>query len=315
MAKSNNKISIANWLSLIGLAGIGAGTFFGIMMQNADGKLGGAIIGAVVAVAAMAFLLWMAIKAKGAEESPEKWRIIMWASIVLYVVVAFIVAKPFNRFFYVIDQKETMKNQALTEVTAINNIYQQYEHQRNTALDNAQEQFQNYIDSHQTDKELAQYVADKKLSNAKTIKAWRDKADKVTKLPADVELAEIKSMIAEWNYLNIPSLAARLEKRDISAASDVEEFIGKYRASADLIPVIETTVEGSYFRNGVAQFELPEAPQPLFAEQLRSAEGSTALGWIVYVLLNLVILFCIVVAPRGVSSNPVVTNNTGGVSL
>ena len=59
--EKKGKITIANILALIGLAGIGVVTFFGIQLHSSDGTPGGAIIGAIALVVGLGFLLMMSI--------------------------------------------------------------------------------------------------------------------------------------------------------------------------------------------------------------------------------------------------------------
>lgn len=296
--KSNSHISIANILALIGLAGIGVITFFGVLMHSSDGKPGAAIIVAIAVTAVLAFLLWFAIKAKGSEESPEKWRIVMWVCVVLYVGVAALDSFPFCRFFYVVEHKSELRELALSEVDAIRSMHASYEHQRRSALQNAREQFQNYVDSRQKDARLSAYIADKHISTPQGLAAWVDKAESITRLPErDPEFDRIKSDIEVWNYITLPDLARRLEEFDSEALVRLQDRIGKYRASAGLIPVVENTADGHYFLNGEYQFDLGSSPEPLFAEKLRSADGSTLLGWILFVLLNGLVLLHLAVAP------------------
>lgn len=72
----------------------------------------------------------MSIKAKGAENDVKSWRYVEWTCLLVYVVVAILFAAPFQRFFYVVSQKENLQEKARNEVKAIKTLYQNYEHQQ-----------------------------------------------------------------------------------------------------------------------------------------------------------------------------------------
>ena len=147
--EKKGKITIANILALIGLAGIGVVTFFGMQLHSSDGTPGTAIIGAIALVAGLGFLLMMSIKAKKADNNPDKWRYVEWACLVIYVVVATFFATPFQRFFYMTTEKSDLQAMARTEVQSIQEMYQSYEFQQKKYLTEAVEQLKNYNDSKQ----------------------------------------------------------------------------------------------------------------------------------------------------------------------
>lgn len=295
--KNSGSISIANIIALVGLAGLGVITFFGILLHSSDGKPGGAIIGAVAFIAILGFLLFMSIKAKGAENNPDKWRYVEWACLLLYVVVAIVFASPFQRFFYIVSEKDAMQTQARQEVKAIKDLYQNYEHQQKKFLDDAVEQIQNYIASGQKrsiSDDLSKYVE----GIGSNVEGWATKASAIVKLPKDQQLLDIEGQIDGWNLMQLSSLAANLEEKDQNAWTNLQAKITKYGEANKLIPVIGGGGTQPYRLDGYAKFDLGKAPEAKFAQMLRGAEGSTVMGWIVYVILHLLVLFNYVVAPR-----------------
>ncbi len=72
-----------------------------------------------------------------------------------------------------------------------------------------------------------------------------------------------------------------------------------------------------YRLDGYVEYELGEAPQPLFAQMLRGADGSTPLGWILYVVLHLLVLLNYFVASRSSFVGPRQNTKqpTGGLDL
>lgn len=297
MAKSNKgNITIANFIALVGMAGIGVVTFFGQLFHSQDGTPGAAIIGALALMAGLTFLLVMSIKAKSCEDNPDKWRFVEWGCLIAYIVVAAFFATPFQRFFYTLTEKENMKALAKEEVKAIETMYQNFEYQQKKYMVEAVEQIQNYRDSKQiasVGSELAEYV-----KNVGDLDSWQEKAQLVVKLPEDKELAEIKEKIEVWNLMSLASLAADLDKKGKAAWTAVGKHIQNFTENNKLIPVIGGGGIHPYSFDGYAKFDLGSAPEAKFAATLRSADGHTTLGWIIYIFLNLMVLLNYVVTNR-----------------
>lgn len=295
--KKKGSVSIANILALAGLAGIGVISFFGILLHSADGKPGGAIIGAVALVSVLAFLLFLSIKAKSAEDNRDKWKYVEWGCLIIYIVVAVFFAKPFQRFFFIIGEKDTLQTQARQEVNAVKQMYQLYDKQQKKFLDNAVQQMQNYVASGQkayVNNELADYVD----GVGHNIDGWAAKASAIVKLPKDKQLLDIEEKIDVWNLMQLSSIAADLQQKEVDAWKSVENKIEKYGEQNKLIPVIAGGGGQPYRLDGLAKFDLGSAPQAKFSAALASADGNTVGGWVVYVILNLLVLFNYVVASR-----------------
>lgn len=317
--QNSGKISIANIIAIIGLAALGVITFFGALFKSADGKPSGAILGAVALVAGLGFLLFMSIRAKTAEDNPDKWRYAEWASLALYVVVAVVFAFPFQRFFYVVSQKEAMQNQARTEIAAIKKLYQQYEQKRSEFLSLADEQIKNYKDSPQPgsandDAALAQYV-----SGIGEQKSWLGNATTLTKLPEDKQLKDLESKIISWNLMKIPSIASELEQKVNTTWTSVTDRIKKNETTHKLIPIIGGNLTDGYHFDGYVQpeqYELGEQPKAEFASMLKTVKGQSVLGWIIYVVLHLLVLLNYFVASRsGIVGPTNRSGQTGGLDL
>jgi hypothetical protein len=160
----------------------------------------------------------------------------------------------------------------------------------------AVEQIQNYKDSHQiasAGSELAEYV-----KNVGDLESWQEKAEMVVKLPADKELAEIKEKIEVWNLMSLASLAADLEDKGEAAWKSVGKHIQNFTENNKLIPIIGGGGIHSYSFDGYAKFDLGIAPEAKFAKTLREVEGHTTLGWIIYIVLNLMVLLNYMVTNR-----------------
>jgi len=317
----NGKISLANILALFGLACIGIGTFFGIVIKSSNGAFGEAIILTIALIAALGFFLFLGIKAKRAKDNPDKWRYVEWISIAIYIVIALVFSAPFLRSFYVISQSDEMLKKAREEVAAIKEMRSKYEDQQRKYLDDAVEQIKNYKDSRQSslkyNDDLAEYV--KGIgNNVDSAGGWKTKASICVKLQPDKELSAIDTDIenwSSWNVLSLSSIASRLEAKDKESWTSIEKKIREYGEKNKLIPVIGGGVTEAYYLKGLAKFELGTPPEPQFAKSLRDADGSTFWGWIVYIALNLLVLLNYVVTIRSNFVGPRRGVLTGGADL
>lgn len=313
--ENSGRISIANIIALIGLAGIGVVTFFGMLLHSSDGKPAGAILGTLALVAGLGFLLFMSIKAKGAEDNPDKWHYVEWACIIVYILVALLFASPFQRFFYILGNKDTMQSQARQEIKAIKTLYQEYEHQQKKFLNDAVEQIHNYNASGQQriiKDELSDYVN----GIGSNVDSWASKAAAIVKFTGDKQLRDIESKIDSWNIMQLSSIAADLEAKDTEAWTMLENKIRKFEEQNKLIPVISGGGGHPYKLDGYAKFDLGTQPEAKFAQMLRDSDGNTILGWIIYVALNLMVLLNYAVASRIGFVGPTRRKNpSGGLDL
>lgn len=295
--KNKNSISIANYIALIGMAGIGVTTFFGELFSSKDALPGLAILLAITQVAVLTFILVFSIKAKKKDSDTKSWFFVEISCVILYIVVALSLSAPSQRFFYIVSEKDNLKEMAKAEIKAIDTMYMKYEGQCKRFITNAVEQINNYYDSKSINRELSDFLKEAGISNKKEVERWEEKALKIMELPKNSQLSEIKSEVEIWNLLTLPSLAVNLEETAKKAWSDVRKHIQKATEENKLIPVIGGTL-GDYFFDGYADFDLGTQPEAKFAKALREAEGSTTTGWIIYIILNFMVMFNYIVTNR-----------------
>lgn len=312
--ENKDRISIANVLAMTGLAAIGVFTFFGRLMHS-GGNIGGPVAWAVVIVAVLGFLLFMSIKAKKAQDNPDKWKYVEWASIGLYVVVAVFAAKSFNNFFYITSKKEDMQKQARLEIQAVKKLHQDYEHQQKTAINDAAEQFQNYIASGQQARIPSDALAEYVKGIGSDIDSWVEKAESIVKLPKDKTLSDLEHRIESWNMLDLPSLANDISEKVSKEYGYLEGKIARYQDNNKLIPVVSGGGISQYSLNGYYEFKLDTLSASKFADMLQTSSGSSALGWILYIILNAIVLLNYLVTSRNHFVGPNRDGESGGVDL
>ena len=291
-------VSIANVLAIIGLAGLGIITFFGGVLYATDGNLARPIITAVVYVLLITFLLFFAIKAKGAQEHPDKWRYAEWASVILLLVVAVVGSGNFQHFFTLATQKKELQKTALSEVNAVNKMYDSYDMQKKEYLDQAVNQIQSYLSSGQMnadnrDLALSDYV--KQYVSAPD--TWASTAARVVNISRPTpQINDFEQRIKAWNYMTLASLAAEIDAFKVESWENLQQKIENYGTNAGLIPVIEGRAPYTY--KGLATFDLGTKPESQFSAKLAGATGNTVTGWVVLALLVLLVLLNYAVAPR-----------------
>lgn len=288
--KNKNKISIANILALIGLAGIGFCSFMGMYIKSQDGTPTGAIIGAIVIVAVLGFLLFISIKAKSASDNFKSWRIAEYCSIVVYVVFAILAASPFQDFFHIISAKDSLKEKGLAEVSAINELYENYNTQQQSFLNNAVQQLKNFQASGQdletTDPDLVNLMNDVVCGD---VDGWEEKAHAILTLEPDKRVAEVEEGLNNWDIQKLAGLATTLETLNNTLWDNMETTISNFE-NYSLIPVIAGGNGLPYSFDGWAQFDLGSAPESQFSVAIRESHGNTVLGWILYGVLNFLVL-------------------------
>lgn len=314
--KNKDRISIANIIAAIGLAGIAVISCFGQLFRTADGKPGWPIIFGILLAGVLGFFLYLAIKAKTANDNLDKWKFVEWGSLGAYVLIAVFFAAPFLGFFYILGAKDAIQSQARQEVKAIREYYQQYDFQQAKFYDEAVAQLDNYLRSSQADDgtptELSDYVA----NYVTTLDDWREIAKLNLERVPDKQLEEIAQRIEEWNILQLSTLAEQLEDARSDAKTSIDGKLVNIREQNHLIPVISGGGGiKPYTLEGYAEFYFEPLPEPALRRLINDTRGFNALGIVVYVLLNIMVLLNYVIARRTLTVRPVKTKATKGLDL
>ena len=313
--KKKGDVSIANVLAIIGLAGLGVITFLGEMLKSTDGRPTRAIIFAVVYVGLLALFLIFSIKAKGAADNPDKWRYAEWFCIAAYVAVAILGSSPFHHFFSVVSQKQELQEMANDQVRMVEDLYTSYNTQCDNYLKSAQARLRLYQDNPQrnnTKDRLSEYVEKHFADSSK----WLVNSSENVKVNKEDVIKKIGNRIKKWNYMQLSSLASDIDGLVNDSRSDLEDRIDWFKR--ELIPVIGIPAEdGKYTYKGLAEFDLGPELSGEMVSKLSSDSGKSVLGWIVFALLHLIVLFNYLVAPRTYIVGPGrrSEDQSGGASL
>lgn len=311
--KSKDSISIANILAVIGLVGLGVLSFFGLYFQSQDGSPTKPLIVAVAIAAGLAILLILSVKAKAANDNPDKWRIVEIICVLLYLTVAALCAKPFLHFFKVVSEKEQIQKEARAEIAAVEDLYSTYKTQTQDFMADAVEQFKNFSKSSQglvAGDPLSDYYNNIIVGN---VDDWADLSHSLLSLPVDARLADLKSQVSNWNYLKLPQLAKDLKAAEDRAWKQVNAKIA-FGNDHNLIPVVNGGDGIPYSLGEFAAYSLPGQCKPTMAAHIQKP-GATTLGWVLYVVLHLLILLDYLVAPRSTFVGPSKATSSNGLDL
>lgn len=311
-----DRISIANIIALLGLAGIGVLSCFGQLFRTADGKPGWPIIFGVLLVAVLGFFLFLAIKAKTAKDNLDKWKWVEGGSLIAYVLVAIFFSSPFMGFFYILGERDAIQSQARLEVSNIKDYYRQYDFQQEKYFDEAIVQIDNYLKSPQRyespNTQLGEYVSNYVAS----FEDWRDISKSNLQRNADPYLDAVNERVEAWNILTLSSLASELEEARSNAKMAIDKKLIDIQEQNHLIPVISGGGGMKpYELDGYAQFNFDPIPEAQLRALINDTRGFTALGIVVYVILNLLVLLNYLIAKRTEIVAPVKGKETGGIDL
>lgn len=292
MANNKDKVSIANYLAVFGLAAIGVIIFFGSMFNSTDGKPTVSIIVAVVAVILLAGTLLGAIKAKSAENDPGKWKYVEWLCIVAYIVVAVLFMGPFVRFFYVSGEKETLQEKAREELNYITQLHREYDEQRMEAISQANQMLIEFNNS-------GKNSYDTYLWKIARDPEWAETATEVTAISVDSRVTDLEQRVNQWDLFDIARLANDMNGIGEEAYTRMKKKIEQYGEDNNLIPLIKGSAGGGQFSKvGLVKFDLTEPPQSAFTKAVRSADGFSVLGIVIYIILNIIVLLNVWVTRR-----------------
>lgn len=258
MAKSkSNNISIANVLAVIGVVALGVLTYLGRAFIS-GGEMGISILWAVGVMAIATALLVIMIKAKGVETNFGMWRVFEISALVLYLGFAVLTAKTAVHFFVINDNKDKIKECALHDVEAFEELKDNYSRMFAAA---AAEQFGDDVKE----------SIDGAINNIDSY--WDNNIQSL------VDGWEAK--IDNWSLFHITGMAKEI-------SSCYEDFYG----------VLEKYKNGVGIKwNEYRGIDLNPQPMQ-FGEMLKSISGTSVLGLVVLVILHLMILLNYVLAYR-----------------
>lgn len=306
--QKSGRITIANIIAVVGVVLLLVFSFIGHSYMS-GGEMGWDIVISVAITAFTAFLLWFLIKAKGAENQLDKWRKIEYATLAAYILFA-IPASLFGgimHFFVVNDNKENIKMYAKTDMTKIDNMFNEYKEFESEAISRTGTGLRNATGTNQRcDVALNKFMEENRIGHTRESAENYESIQRNALVGAGFEVFyttfrqqenEIENAVNSWSIIQIPMKAKLIS----DLAESAQKELNKLSSNAKL-PVI---TYDSYSRcytlgeNQTRNFEVEGSVDSFqFKKALQNASGFSVTAVLVVLLIHILILFNYIVAYR-----------------
>lgn len=299
---NSGRITIANFISALGLLALLVFFFCGYSLKNPDQNMGLNIMASLGTTLFIFFLLWLMIHAKEVENNFKNWFVVEVVTSVVYVISACVSGYVIMHFFAVNDNVEDLQNDAKADVANIEQEIDFFLSKEKERLEVTALGLNDAINSNRCDQSLTEYF--KKGNKGDNISKWQNlKLEEIDNLETDGkkykeswenEIEEINSIINKWKIYLLSNAAYRINK----LAEKVSDELTSASTNLDLCPV-ET-----YLQYGKKYYKLGEsAPHKYkvnvnFSTSLKNASGFSFSGFLVVLLVNVLVLFSYIFAWR-----------------
>lgn len=329
MANKNNsgKLTKANIISIVGLVLLFSFTFLGHSFKS-GGEMGWDILVSVAITGVSAFSLWFLVKAKGAENQLEKWRIIEISTLVAYIVV--VIPLSFcggvTNFFAANADKDSYKDKAHNDIAKIDSVFSLYKNYEQNAVVKTGSGLRNSVGIGQSrSSELVNFMENNSINPTGMSVNNFEELQKGYVLGSQyeqfykqykVERDAIINTIDSWNVIQIPSQAKLIEELAVQTAKWLTE-----RSVSAKLPLVEyTAISQAYtitLSNQAKQYQVDGGIENLeFRKAIMSAGGMNISSILFLIIVHVLILLNYFVAYRtftlGLTKTP---DNDGGVTL
>lgn len=163
---TTDKVTIANIVSITGIALLAVLTYIGHSYKSL-GQTGWDIVSAAATAAIAAFILWLAVKAKGAETDISKWRKLEYAALAAYAIFAVASASVSGtmHFFAANTSRAQLKALARQDIQTVDSMLADYETFQKQAISNTAQGLGNSLNPGNTRTgRLQQYIDDNNIT-------------------------------------------------------------------------------------------------------------------------------------------------------
>ena len=335
--KKNGKITLANIIAMLGLVLVLVCLWLGKALKS--GELGGmTVLIAVGITIAAALLLWLMIKAKGAETNTSKWKIVEFSTLVVYLVLAVLTAPIALNFFSVLSNKDKLQESAQTDIEGIQKSIDEFKKQEKKNLDKTCLGLTNVFDAKQNnetpDDGVIEFIKkeniapdfnefnDKRINNWKKNKEGEIESIDLTGLSTkDLEGVEVgaygsgwdetitncKNAIRNWQLLKIPSAIGSIQ----ALSDEVGKTLTSFSKNAPFPEISNESGKYKIFNREGDTYETKSKVQDV----IKDLSPFTIMGIVAMVLIHLLILFNYLMAYRSHRLNKRQSENDGGIIL
>ncbi|MDD7319103.1 MAG: hypothetical protein SOZ80_02415 [Prevotella sp.] len=309
--KTSKGVTIANVISIVGLVLLLVFTFIGHAYIS-GGETGWDILVSVGVTALSALLLWFMIKAKGAENQLDKWKIAEYAALGIYIIFA-IPASLFGgimQFFVVNDRKAEIKQYATSDLDNIENVFKIYNDSVGKWISVTHSGLRAAVgDGAERDLSLDRFFTDKGISanqggvnkhieiQRNSFIINRESSDGIYGI-FKAKRSEIETSVGNWNIIEIPKQAKMLDELASSVIEKVNEKLGDNKA---YFPRVTQDASSSKYVLGNNQnngFKIKEISSSLKFKNELSKGGISITAIAIVLVIHLIILFNYIVAHR-----------------
>ena len=303
------KITIANIVAMVGIVLLMVFSFIGFSFKS-GGEMGISLLKTFGVTAFTALLLWLLIKAKGAENNLKKWKIAEICVLVTYLL--FTIGTSINGgimyLFVVNGNKENIKELAKKDLEKIDNLFATYEEFETTAIANTRQGLTNATQPGQKVADpLRSYLNSNRIRTGNVNIHIENQQSLVLgyiyeemKNRYAAERSRIEDCVEDWNTFLIPFEANKI----VELAKQTEQNLTDLSQLTDLkLPVIVLDTESKKYvlesENQSSEFHIEGGVESLkFRQALTENEGYSIVAIIVTILLHFLILFNYIVAYR-----------------
>jgi hypothetical protein len=318
----SNGISLANIIATIGIVILLVFLFLGYFYSGDN--LGIAILKASAWTAGFGILLWLLIKAKGADADLMKWRVIEGILLFLYIIIAVLSSNKVARFATIYASSDELKTAATEDIRLIRQGIETFQATENAALTNTITGLELASQGEVSDS-LMEFVnangfelTTASIANFKD--KWQDRIENVTDQSQssfydawDEELERCSEQIQGWSVLKIPEAVATMKDLAPQVTAKLEEisaglpFPVIYKNEADVSDIVKNHEANAY----------PIAAT--FANRFIDMSSYSIIGIIICIVIHVMILFNYLVAYRTkrnrIKTNKNIPVNDGGLSI
>lgn len=296
--KKQGKITIANLVAVVGFVLLLLFTYFG-QSYLSGGEIGMDITISLIITGMFAFLLWMMIKAKGAENSLGAWKIVEFTTLGIYVVciVLSVFFSGITHFFVVNSQKDDIKQCAFNDLAQIDSAFASYENFVEQSISKTAEGIR-VAEGREQDDALRHWLENHNdADNYSQIQHNKlvGRTYQTFKSDCEAKSSEIKNAVKNWSVLRIPSRARMIEELGTSVAEELQKMLdGADLPKIDHNEAYTYTMKGSWKDNYTPKTEMTYT----FRQALSDTKGFSIIALLIVLLIHTLILFNYVVAYR-----------------
>ena len=313
MNKSKSeKISIANIISVVGLAALAFLSYLGCSFKWPDQNVGITILLALCPTAVAAFFLWMMTHAKGVENNFRGWMIVEIVSGLAFLGTAVWGGSWMMPFFFLYQRAEELQDAAKNDLTAMEREIGRFVNRQTEKLNIMFTGMQNALEDGGYDEQVGKLIdAAKGMSGSFTtwIEYQKESIDSI-KYNDDMyrsiwleEISEMRSEVNGWKIFVIPDIAEKMirlagTEESIDTDESICGILNSISRNSALCRIEAVTTDYGRKVYRVAGFDAETYDLKLtFPDELTNG-GFSLGGFAVIVLVYILILFNYIFAYR-----------------